>query len=612
MLWILVALSPIAFMLSSFPQGQSYASRYWGEFTKYLINGPVLAFFIWLSLSVMNSFQSSQLSKDLTTNLSNSPSGSTGITTPQIFIPFVMAIGFLVGGLMISQQIGGIGASWGMGAVRNLGSKGMNMAKGAFIKAPLTTAKFLGNAGLDHVSKWVGVDLNVGRTIAGVKSQMRDNTEKRESEVRESVLNRASKGGVRGAAAHISTGDLAWESLTSLEGNKSAARRLFKGDVVGKAQEKLKVKREERKDIWSEKEGEEWYDKTSKADDDYKKAQQNTAVERQKLKELPKGSADREKQQAILEAAEAKEAELKGDFDILEKSRKPIRTKEAKVLDDGIADLQKVVVKNKIPGIDVALSEIDAKRRSRAKPNVPTTDNADELNSVAQAAAETGDKGLAMETWLKMVQKGDHNEILSHYNCGTGKDGLLRFADILEKQYNFDRQMAYKFIAQIGGIAKGIGHFSAYGAVKQEDGRWRASSDEEWNTAMLSEMMKVDPQKMMRDYNRLMAGFYTSGSKDHETRGFLKAEDHNGSNFQLTDAYQAYIRLQSQRGEPFAKIVRDRGNQNLVEYSVMNIDNLVKVGVNPLTVEAFKEGGSGEGTNVALQIQKVKRLLEGV
>jgi hypothetical protein len=53
MIWVYVVLSPLAYLLSAFPGGQKYASQWWGDFTKNLIVGPVLAFFIWLSFASM-------------------------------------------------------------------------------------------------------------------------------------------------------------------------------------------------------------------------------------------------------------------------------------------------------------------------------------------------------------------------------------------------------------------------------------------------------------------------------------------------------------------------------------------------------------------------------
>ena len=45
MFMILTILSPLAFLASAIPGGNRYFGMWWGEFTKYLITGPVLAFF---------------------------------------------------------------------------------------------------------------------------------------------------------------------------------------------------------------------------------------------------------------------------------------------------------------------------------------------------------------------------------------------------------------------------------------------------------------------------------------------------------------------------------------------------------------------------------------
>lgn len=124
MLWIYVVLSPLAFLLSAFPGGQKYAGQYWGEFSKYLINGPVLAFFIWLSLITLGSFDVAKLA---TTFQEAKVKGFSA----ENYMHFILAIGMLVGGLMISQQIGGIGASWGANAVNSLKTRGWGVAKGA-------------------------------------------------------------------------------------------------------------------------------------------------------------------------------------------------------------------------------------------------------------------------------------------------------------------------------------------------------------------------------------------------------------------------------------------------------------------------------------------------
>jgi hypothetical protein len=59
MLWIYIVLSPLAYLLASFPQGASYSQRWWSDFSKNLIVGPILAFFLWLSFASMGSIKSS-------------------------------------------------------------------------------------------------------------------------------------------------------------------------------------------------------------------------------------------------------------------------------------------------------------------------------------------------------------------------------------------------------------------------------------------------------------------------------------------------------------------------------------------------------------------------
>ncbi|MCD6435169.1 MAG: hypothetical protein J7L15_02090 [Clostridiales bacterium] len=122
-LWIYVALSPLAFLMMAFPGGQKYASQYWGDFTKYLINGPVLAFFLWLALSVMQAEVTIEgLNKSI-------QSGSSAIMGAENFMSFILAIAFMVGGLMMSSQIGGMGASWGSGMVSKAKNTGIGWGK---------------------------------------------------------------------------------------------------------------------------------------------------------------------------------------------------------------------------------------------------------------------------------------------------------------------------------------------------------------------------------------------------------------------------------------------------------------------------------------------------
>ncbi|MBI5221328.1 MAG: hypothetical protein HY979_00795, partial [Candidatus Magasanikbacteria bacterium] len=54
-LWILIVLSPFAFVLSVIPQTEKYASQWWSEFGNHVNVGPVVVFFLWLSIAVVGS-----------------------------------------------------------------------------------------------------------------------------------------------------------------------------------------------------------------------------------------------------------------------------------------------------------------------------------------------------------------------------------------------------------------------------------------------------------------------------------------------------------------------------------------------------------------------------
>ena len=136
MIWVYVVLSPAAYLLSAFPGGQKYAGEWWSEFTKNLIVGPVLAFFIWLSFASLNAPETvNQFKVNSTTpagkeinavDPGDTSFAATVASTPNAFIKFVIAIGMLIGGLKIAQEIGG--------AAGGLAGKGMSsLQKGAKI-----------------------------------------------------------------------------------------------------------------------------------------------------------------------------------------------------------------------------------------------------------------------------------------------------------------------------------------------------------------------------------------------------------------------------------------------------------------------------------------------
>ena len=128
-LWVLIILSPIAFVSSVLPATQKYASEWWKEFNNNVLAGPILAFFFWLSFAIVgggNSFQE-VLPKDKDTRLATESTFSgagAGIAEAMewgAMASFAIAIALLITGVKKTQELGVTGA----GAL----SSAMSMAK---------------------------------------------------------------------------------------------------------------------------------------------------------------------------------------------------------------------------------------------------------------------------------------------------------------------------------------------------------------------------------------------------------------------------------------------------------------------------------------------------
>ncbi len=129
-LWTLIVLSPLAYLLASFPQGQAYAKQWWDEFSKYVISGPILAFFIWLALIVAGGGNANtEVGVDFTG--AAIPSAMGDIADPNLLSSLVVGVTMLLVGLMFTQKLGIIGsgvAGAALSGLRSAGTKPFRMA----------------------------------------------------------------------------------------------------------------------------------------------------------------------------------------------------------------------------------------------------------------------------------------------------------------------------------------------------------------------------------------------------------------------------------------------------------------------------------------------------
>lgn len=196
MIWIYIVLSPAAYLFSAFPGGQKYASQWWDEFTKNLIVGPVLAFFIWLSFISLQApgnipgFASDETSAEklassdmnidtsaATTNQSSeTPFTASKASTPSVLIKFIIGIGMLIGGLKISQEIGG--------AAGSIAGKGMAaIQKGGIARKALGKVASGDNYFARKFAKSTGWDFRPVKLAENFKASMASSKKKDESEI---------------------------------------------------------------------------------------------------------------------------------------------------------------------------------------------------------------------------------------------------------------------------------------------------------------------------------------------------------------------------------------------------------------------------------------------
>lgn len=122
-LWVLMILSPLAFVLQAIPQTQSAAQEFWQEFIKYVTVGPILAFFLWLSFA---SFGAGDINKYVgippeyglvdqaeALEIYGQPKSALNeISTWENMSSFLISVIFLMVGLQRVGKIGVVGSSF--------------------------------------------------------------------------------------------------------------------------------------------------------------------------------------------------------------------------------------------------------------------------------------------------------------------------------------------------------------------------------------------------------------------------------------------------------------------------------------------------------------------
>lgn len=141
-LWILIVLSPLAFVFSVLPQTQNYGKEWWKEFGNHVVAGPLVIFFIWLAFvtvgggdihdkMVAGTPKAAQMENlDQETNaVGGSGAGIGDAMTWASMANFFIALGMLFVGAKKSQELSVTGGSMMSNAV-DYGKKVAAIASG--------------------------------------------------------------------------------------------------------------------------------------------------------------------------------------------------------------------------------------------------------------------------------------------------------------------------------------------------------------------------------------------------------------------------------------------------------------------------------------------------
>lgn len=178
-LWILVVLSPLAYLFSAIPgKFSSYSSEWWKKFSEQLVFGPALAFFIWLTLSVIAESGNNFATTDDYVKVST---GSGLLSNSNYILQYIIGIAMLIIGMNTAKSMGGQAGAMGGKAfdkMKGLSQKGIKKFGSGMATAASRTGEGLTRGGLSLANK-VGGGLAAGGSLALAKSVLDDRKQTR-------------------------------------------------------------------------------------------------------------------------------------------------------------------------------------------------------------------------------------------------------------------------------------------------------------------------------------------------------------------------------------------------------------------------------------------------
>lgn len=261
MLWILIVLSPLAFLLEVLPGGSKYSQQWWQKFGQWVSTGPILAFFLWLSLAVL-SVRDIELGVTDTSLVEGASGGGvvsaglSAVSTSKNMVGFMFSISMMLISLSVAGSLGGIAGN----AAGKMSAKVRNMGSAPFRRS----ASLIGRGG-KALTGYIGEEIGAKLGITATRDKWKQGWQQHRESTRRKRIDdaRAKASGRKGVMSTLATPEHFFDNYWGASGIK----RAFQEGISGK------------KSTAADKD-------SAKAEEDYKKAQANTS-ELQILKDAP-------------------------------------------------------------------------------------------------------------------------------------------------------------------------------------------------------------------------------------------------------------------------------------------------------------------------------------
>lgn len=571
MLWIYIVLSPMAYLMSAFPAGKKYASQWWSQFTQNLVVGPVLAFFIWLSFASLATFSSAgfagqgvneaDVKSALTvTQCASAVPGSKEASacafgSSELLIKFIIAIGMLLGGMKITQEIGGVAGS-AAGKVfdggNKLALKGVKKIGGGLKKVAIGD-----NYLARKFAKKTGWDFRPVKLKENFKATMEASKKKDEREISDKSREHFEAGGIRSVAFGMGAGEDYFnryiDGFMGTKGLKRAAKDVFTSPSDRKRlgssidmNEKDTKENEEKKSVLMESKKpviDLAVDEAVRNDQELKDGTAELNKKQDRIEELNSQKKDRgidkDEEKELVSLTE----ESKGIEDKKELRTKTVKKEALKNFISSDAELSTVDLKLKANEADlrklkeeimkvqkpVALQARSVYRKDveEAKSKYKTITNSDELQKALADARLRGDKFDEIAVLEKLSGDGNFNDELLSKGYSSDAKGMYKYVNNEENDFEEKKGMSglsdagkMQLLGDLAESEERVNHWDmAKMTGMNNKGEMESLVTKETNekgetvyddtkhaTAAYAEIMKMDPQQAIAKLNRLAYG----------------------------------------------------------------------------------------------------------